>query len=246
MNKELWRMIPGYEGLYMVSNFGRVKSLKRNIILKERLAKEGYVRVVLYKHSKGKSYYIHRLVAQAFLENPNNYRCVNHKDENKRNNHADNLEYCTHKYNSNYGTAKSRHREKMKKYFKPVYQYTLDGKYVSEYESIAHASLMTGYSQQNIGKCCLGKYQQAYGFQWSNYKYDRLQPVTSRLERTGLKLSKAVEQYTKDGKFVAEYPSMMEASRQTGLNSGGICSCCKGKCKQSNGFIWKYKEPQAS
>ena len=115
-NIEIWKDIPDYEGLYQVSTLGNVKSLKRG---KERLLKpsktnNGYMFVTLYKNTKHKIFKVHRLVAMTFLENPNNLSCVNHKDENKDNNHVDNLEFCTHEYNNNYGTRNERVSKKMK------------------------------------------------------------------------------------------------------------------------------------
>ena len=109
---EIWKDILGYEGLYQVSSYGRIKSLsrKRNngldktIILKENINNKGYKRINLHKNKKMKSYLVHRLVAQAFIPNPNNYPIINHKDENPSNNHVSNLEWCTYKYNNNYGT----------------------------------------------------------------------------------------------------------------------------------------------
>ena len=118
MNEE-WRDIKGYEGRYQVSNLGRVKSLNynhtsREKILKAREDKVGYLYLNLYKNNKRKTHKVHRLVAQAFIENPNNYPQVNHKDENKSNNRVENLEWCTHRYNLNYGTRNQRASEKMK------------------------------------------------------------------------------------------------------------------------------------
>lgn len=109
--KESWRDVKNYEGLYQVSNTGKVKSLARTyknrkceeIIKSPSLASKGYYRLPLCKEGKIKYYYIHRLVAEAFIPNPNNYKMVNHKDENKLNNNANNLEWCTHTYNMNYG-----------------------------------------------------------------------------------------------------------------------------------------------
>ena len=102
--KEIWKDIKGYEGLYQVSNFGRVKSSTK--ILANRLSKRGYYIVTLYKNAKGVTKTVHRLVAQAFIPNPDNLPQVNHKDENKLNNRVDNLEWCTAKYNINYSSAK--------------------------------------------------------------------------------------------------------------------------------------------
>jgi len=107
LENETWEDIKGYEGLYQISNLGRVKSLPKfyqgEKILKSREDKYGYLYINLIKNKVKKSYKIHRLVAIAFISNNNNYPCVNHKDENKLNNNIDNLEWCTVTYNNRYG-----------------------------------------------------------------------------------------------------------------------------------------------
>ena len=113
---EEWKSIPGYEGLYEVSNLGRVRSVERcdrfnrkivSKILKPNYV-SGYLRVGMYKNKTFKYYLIHRLVAQAFLPNPDNLPEVNHKDEDKSNNKVNNLEWCDRSYNMNYGTVQQR------------------------------------------------------------------------------------------------------------------------------------------
>ena len=111
--REEWRDIKGYEGLYQISNLGRVHSYYKRDILEPKEDK-GYLRVGLYKNGKRKPYSIHRLVAEAFIPNPNNYPQVNHKDEDKSNNRVSNLEWCTAKYNINYGTHNKRMSESRK------------------------------------------------------------------------------------------------------------------------------------
>ena len=105
--REEWREIKGYEGLYWVSNYGRVRS-KKKILSPNRNCRFNYLSVCLYRHYKYKRIVIHRLVAQAFIPNPNNYPQVNHKDFNRQNNNVDNLEWCTCYYNLNYGNTKQR------------------------------------------------------------------------------------------------------------------------------------------
>lgn len=119
MNEEIWKPVVGYEGLYEVSSYGRVRSLdrydSRNCFRKGELMNFfygcGYLKVVFCKNGIAKKYLVHRLVAQAFIPNPDNLPQVNHIDEDKSNNCVENLEWCDSKYNNNYGTLKERRRE---------------------------------------------------------------------------------------------------------------------------------------
>ena len=112
--KEEWKDIKGYEGLYQISSYGRVYSFYKKGYLELNLNKYGYLHVGLYREGKRKVYKVHRLVAQTFILNPNNYPEVNHKDENKINNYISNLEWCTHQYNNFYGTKNIRQSNKSK------------------------------------------------------------------------------------------------------------------------------------
>ena len=117
---EEWRDIEGYEGLYQISNLGRVKSFPRPTtpggILKTIKRKDGYCSIKLSKNGKVKKVLVHRLVAKAFIPNTNNLPIINHKDENPLNNNVDNLEWCDYKYNNNYGTLSKRKSEIAKTY----------------------------------------------------------------------------------------------------------------------------------
>lgn len=174
---EIWKDIAGYEGLYQVSNFGRVRSLKRvfidtigrtrhfnEIILNPKLKNgSNYLIVSLYKHIDhkhiSKDYHIHRLVAKAFIPNPDNLPQINHKDENKLNNRIDNLEWCTQEYNLNYGT---RLKRLAKSKSKPV----LCVETGIIYPSINEASKMTNICRTSISKVLNKKTPAVYGYHW--------------------------------------------------------------------------------
>ena len=167
MKKEYWKPVVGYEGLYEVSNWGRVKSLNYNHtgkgkILKQNQIKNGYKSVMLYKDGNGKNYLVHRLVAEAFLPNPNDYKEVNHKDENPQNNIVSNLEWCDRLYNVRYGTGIER---RSKKRSKPVLQYDLEGNFIKEWKSVTECGI-NGYKQGHVAACCRGERKTHKGFLW--------------------------------------------------------------------------------
>ena len=108
MIEKIWKLIIGYENLYKINNYGEVLSLRSNKILKPNNNGIGYFIIQLCKNGKRKNYLIHRLVAEHFLDNPNNLPEVNHKDEDKSNNFVNNLEWCKHKYNMNYKQLQKR------------------------------------------------------------------------------------------------------------------------------------------
>ena len=176
MKNEEWRDVVGYEGLYQVSDQGRVKSLDRTFIdkigreryVKERILKPvlthyGYLRIDLCASGKRKMFSVHRLVCQAFHDNPENKLDVNHINENKTDNRACNLEWSTRKENCNHGTrnvrmaiAKSR----------PIAQYTLNGKLLKVWPSTAEVERRAGFDHSAISKAANGNRKTAYGFIW--------------------------------------------------------------------------------
>lgn len=158
---EFWKDIPGYEGLYLISNTGKVFSLRCKRCLIQHLDKGGYLRVPLVLNKKHKLWAVHRLVAMAFVSNPDNLPEVNHKDEDKTNNHCENLEWCTRKYNANYGTAMKR---MIVTRLKPVEQIK-NGEVVKRWES-AKAAGCDGFDHGNISKCCNGKLRTYKGYEW--------------------------------------------------------------------------------
>ena len=163
--QEIWKDVVGYEGTYQVSNKGRVKNIlsKKEKLLSTYANNRGYIGVHLYKNSKCKNFLVHRLVAQAFVENPLGLPQVNHKDEDKNNNCSENLEWCTNLYNRHYGTGIERMR---KKKGKAIQQFTLNGELVAEYPSIMDAERTLGFGHSSICACCKGKKKQYNGFIW--------------------------------------------------------------------------------
>lgn len=164
---ETWKEVIGYEGLYEVSDYGNIRRNGR--ILRPITRGRGYQSVFLYKCGSYKQVSIHRIVAQAFVDNPYGYAEVNHIDENKCNNKADNLEWCSHQANSAYGTRGSRigSANMNGKKSRKIAQYTMDGTLVKVYPSLQEAA-RNGFAASNICRCANGhpKYSHAYGYIW--------------------------------------------------------------------------------
>lgn len=184
---EIWRDIKDYEGLYQVSNLGRVKSLNyhrtgREEVIQPKKDKCGYFRVYLSKNGKTKTFSVHRLVASAFLENPENKPEVNHKidteegktinivffnEDGSINKKKTTIEWCDHEYNINYGTrneraAKARLNGKLSK---KVLQLSLTGELIREWESTKECG-RNGFDQGHVSACCRGKQKAHKGFCW--------------------------------------------------------------------------------
>ena len=168
--REEWRPVKDFDRKYEISNLGRVKSLSRNylyghhgdIILKTN-DRRGYRGVTLFKDGKRYYYSVHRLVAEAFIPNPDNLPCVNHKDEDKTNNVVNNLEWCTYEQNSNYGTCRSKISKNVSR---KVIAYTRDGKVVRVFNSMTEASKELNISLSHISRCCKYTHLTARGLKW--------------------------------------------------------------------------------
>ena len=157
---EQWKAVVGFEGLYEVSDLGRVKSLGNNKTRKEKILKQqkhrgGYLFVILYKDGKAKHSKVHRLVAKAFIPNPNNLETVNHRDEVKTNNAASNLEWMTQGDNVIYSRA--RQVQMLDKQ---------TGELLATFPSTHEAGRVTGIKQSSISECCRGKLKSAGGYKW--------------------------------------------------------------------------------
>lgn len=197
MENEIWKDIPEFEGLYQISNLGRVKSLKRNNILKSFYDKDGYKRVCLYKKIDNKDCrkykYVHKLVAENFIIDKTKFKYmsyenienidinklqVNHKNEVKDNNNVNNLEFCTNSYNMNYGCRNFVTSEKLINYkeknrlTQPIVQCNLNGKILKYWVSISKASKAIKGNPTGI-YLCLKHINKTYkGFIWKKISWD--------------------------------------------------------------------------
>lgn len=236
--EEVWRDIGGYEGVYQISNLGRVKSLHRSIlrkngvkqtfserILKIKTQKNGYKFINLKCQGKQeRTFRLHRLVAEAFIPNPLDLPCINHKDEDKSNNTSDNLEWCTQKYNINYGS----HNEKVSSsQGRKVFQFSLVGDFIRSYKSVNEATIESGIN--NISAACNGKYNQAGGYLWS---YEKNAPQYSAHKNS----RKIV--CMKDSSGDIEFKSLRDAEMKTGIARKKIASDCR---TNRNMFYFKYE-----
>lgn len=164
---EEWRDVVGYKNRYQVSNLGKVRSMpiqsKTNYfkgdVLKTSIDSNGYINVSLSR----KTYKVHRLVAEAFIENPNNYPCVNHIDEDKTNNRIDNLEWCTYKQNNNHGTRNIRISENNGR---TIIQCNMNGDEIKRWKSIADAARYYGVKRWTICGCLNGRQHTSCGYKW--------------------------------------------------------------------------------
>lgn len=184
--QEIWKDLPGYIGLYQVSNLGRVKSIERvdankhpihEKILKQHDRMNGYLFVTLYSDVH-KQFYVHRLVAMAFIPNPDNLPQINHKNEIKTDNRVENLEWCSVSYNNNFGTKKERIsitrknsvlcKKESEKRKRPVLQIAKNGMIIKRFESIVEAKKSFGKNNNcgAINDSLKYSNKTAYGFYW--------------------------------------------------------------------------------
>ena len=253
---EIWKPCADeeFQDYYMVSNKGRVKSLDRYFwnrfkyclrkgrLMKTHLDTYGYERVCLHTTECDKHMQVHRLVAQAFIPNPNNYPQVNHIDCDKTNNCVENLEWCTAKENVQH--AYKNNLVDFSSMEIPVVQVDIKTSTVlNKYKSMQEAHRQTNISTTAIMNCCKNKAETAKGYRWTYDNsfnigdYVELSPIFRKSTR-----KRSVAQI-KDNKIIAIYNTIMDASRATNCCDSAIGMCCKGKANQHHGFKWQYATP---
>lgn len=268
---EVWKDIPDYEGLYVVSNYGRIKSLERKIPCKGRGNSNSYVFVhekiksygdnghgycitSLYKSNKSKMFYVHRLVAQAFIPNPLNLPSVNHKDEDKRNNcvcfnndgsiciEKTNLEWCTYLYNNMYGTAKARMKKTRIKNGnnRAIDMYDLDGNLLKHYETAYHME-RDGLSRRGVYNVCYGRSKSYKGcifvFHGNEFRKKEIDSYPKGC-------TKMVIVTDFEGNVIKTYGSIKQAERENGLSRNYLYSATYASTRKAkiNGLYFEIKK----
>lgn len=273
MNKEqeIWKPVVGFEGYYEVSNLGRVRSLDRTVIRSNGIVQTlrgkvkdvknnayGYPCVTLCKDGISRQTTLHRIIAEAFIPNPDNKPEIDHINTIREDFRLENLRWVSHKENMHNPISKERvyinshTKEATKKNNatkvarnrktapKRVYQFTLNGEFVAEYESAREAERITGLDAITIAAVSRGGLrgrQSRGGYLWS-----RSREIIPQYEPYKKKL-KPILQYTKDGEFVKRWDSIKSACEALGVLPSNIARCASGKKKcLCGGYLWKYEK----
>lgn len=264
LNGEVWKNIPGYEGVYQASTFGRIRSLDRYFtrstdtkpywkegrIMKQVLNNKLYCMVGLCDSSHNFTYHlVHRLIALTFIPNDDaeNKNCINHiKEYETWNNRVENLEWCDAKYNANYGTGSQRGAARMTKTKQSqvpnVLQFDQFGDLIGEYSCCADAARKTGFPQSSINKCCNGIFTHCRGYifryDYEGFWMDESKPIV-------VKSNDKVDCYLPDGTFVCTYDGPEAAASAIGKQKGAhISSCMNGNREWAYGYVWRrHGEP---
>ena len=240
---EIWKPCPEFENKYLISSHGRIMGIgsyntcKKGELLKQhkKHGRNGYMQVRIYDSGRAKTFETHVLVARAFIPNPQNLPMVNHIDEDKTNNHVENLEWCTNQYNIAYSHSKA------------VDVYTKNGNFIETLNSISEAAIKYDTDTSGISACCKRKNGTLKGYQF-RYKGDPFvpkPPVSSRTERRrlfGVKPREfyfvAIDDYLTNGTFIKTWINVSSASKEYGIPTTNISKCCKGQLKTTGGHIF--------
>lgn len=248
MEKEIWKTLECLNYNYEVSNFGRIRGIDRvtntsdgkdcfrkGVIMKVHNRKNHYSSIAISINGKHKTFQLHRLVALAFLPNPNNYPCVNHKDENKHNNNVDNLEWCTYRYNSYYSSYKN---------WKSVRQIDKDGN-VKNWDSAIHAAKELGFKKQSITCSAVGLNKLYKGFAWC-YEDESDEDIKKRFvnmsKGTNSHTAVRLDLFSREGEYIKTYDMLQDACEDLNVSSTAIYHVIHGKNKTVKGYIIKYKD----
>lgn len=216
-SEERWKDIEGLEGLYAVSTKGRVKNLKTNKIFTGGYSSAGYKQVSL----NSKTYTVHRLVALAFIPNPQKLPYINHIDEDKTNNNVENLAWCTPSENVKHSIYKQCCKVK---------QITKDGELVKTWDSCHQIERELGYNRSAIINVCKKKLRYAYNFRW-----EYMDPSSQLIYNRPIIVFKGNE-------FIGEFANAVKASQVLGLKYNSVSRCLQGRLASNKGYTFKYAE----
>lgn len=255
-NEEVWKPVTeeGFEGFYEVSNFGRVRSVDRIVeskrgplkyrgrLISTPLNDDGYPAFNFCYAGKNKAARVHQVVARAFIPNPDKLPEVNHKDEDKTNNHVTNLEWCTREYNMNYGTGLERMQKhpNQKKRFeeskRAIVGIKIDDKSKIHFESISEAD-RNGFNRRNLWNALNGYDASHKGYVWCYEDEYTLSKVEGLLKRTR---AKRVAHIDNEGNIIRVFENTKEASEFIGVDYSQISRVCNEKSKHTKGYKLKY------
>lgn len=239
---ELWKPCPEFEKKYLISSHGRILGIgtyntcKKGELIRQhkKHGRNWYMQVRLYDNGRARTFETHVLVARAFIPNPDNLPMINHKDEDKTNNHVENLEWCDCSYNIRYSHAI------------PIDVYSKEGVFIETFEAISIAAERYNISTTEISRCCKSKCGTSKGFQF-RYKGEHFVPkpfteykrrLLNRGKNHNRNRFRTVYEYTIDGNYVKTWDNITSAADANDTTTGNICKCYKGKILTNKGKIY--------
>ncbi len=213
---EIWKRITINNDSIEASNLGRIRRKSGSIVLGTKT--KTYYRITI----NNKMFQVHRIICEAFHGKPQNDNyVVNHKDENPKNNHIDNLEWISQSKNTRHSVCKI------------VQQFSIDGKLLKEFETVKEAAVETLIKAKKISEECCGVKKSSGSYVWKYKEKEK--------DKDKKYSGKPVLQFGLDGKFINRFHNGAEAKRITGISSQGICKVCQGKQSHAGNFLWKYE-----